>query len=95
MKFRFVPLLAAALSIGAAGLALAAETGAGKDATAAATSNAKAWENAMQALKAKGYSQGVLMPSAETPGSWFGSARDRSGKRVDVVVDDKGNVAEQ
>ncbi len=83
-----------ALLLGVAGPACA------DDASAVATDNpasvigtdAKAWQDAMQALKAGGYDQGVLMQAPDKPGTWIGSARDKNGERVDVAVDAKGNV---
>jgi spermidine/putrescine-binding protein len=100
MDFRFLPLVAvviAAATLVAANAACAEEASlnALNTASPAASSKAKAWQEAMQALKAAGYTQGVLMPSAEQAGAWIGSARDKDGKRVDVAVDNKGNVTQQ
>lgn len=95
MKSRFSGvLIAAALSLALGGQALAGDSN-GTFPTrpdAAVAGHIRAWKDAMRALATKGYTGGILMPSTGNAGSWFGVARDKNGKRVDVTVDATGKV---
>lgn len=96
MKRRLLALAAAALLASLATPSFADSAGAAAAGNRPPlTDDEKAWQEAMHALKAKGYSEGVIMPSVLTPGAWIGSARNKDGKRVDIAVDAEGNVIPQ